>query len=215
MRILSLDTAYSFQNFAFYNASENKFLTVYGEDKGRKSLEIFPKIFVDLNIPIRDIDIFAVNLGIGYSTSLRVGVTFAKTYAQSLNKPLITYSSFEALMQFAPSDGKYLTLLKVSRYWVYGIWEKREEEFVEIQKPKELKEEDIENLKGEKLKLLTTDWVGNLKEVTENGLKPKETYIVPIRGFSEVGAKIALRKHQRGEFAELFKVEPIYFRPPV
>ncbi|GEM_PF-519192 len=213
--LFSLDSSYSYQNFTLLEVESKKNVFHYGEDRGRKSLEIFPKIFEDLNVDINKVDIFAVDVGIGYSTSLRVGITLVKTYAQILKKPLVTYSNFECLLEFAPDEGKYLTLLKVSRYWVYGIWEKTKEGSIEIQKPTILDEEKIKSLKGEHLRVIYPAWLEGSKEIIQK-LEIKDKPIeVPIRGFSEVGALVALRKYQNGQTVHPFEVEPIYFRSAV
>jgi tRNA threonylcarbamoyladenosine biosynthesis protein TsaB len=215
MLLLSLDTSYSYQNFTLYDCENKKTILLYGEDRGKKSLELFPQIFDDLKVDIRSVDLFAVNLGIGYSTSLRVGVTLAKTYAQISGKPLITYSTFEVLTEFSPFKGLHLTISKVSRYWVYGLWELTPSGKKEIQKPKPLEEIDIENLIGKKSILVIPErFFEEFKPIAER-LVLENTVRVKTDTLSEVGAKIACEKYQRGEIAELLKVEPIYFRPPV
>jgi len=215
MLLLSLDTAYSYQNFTLYDCENRKTLLLYGEDRGKKSLELFPKIFDDLGVEIRNIDLFAVNLGIGYSTSLRVGVTLAKTYAQVSGKPLLTYSTFEVLLEFSPFKGLHLTVSKVSRYWVYSLWEVTPLGKKEIQKPKPLEERDIENLVGKKPVLVIPERFYEEFKPLEERLVIGNLVRVKIDTYSEVGAKIACEKFKRGQVAELLSVEPIYFRPPV
>jgi tRNA threonylcarbamoyladenosine biosynthesis protein TsaB len=215
MLLLSLDTVYSYQNFTLYDCKNKKTLLLYGEDRGKKSLELFPKIFDDLNMDIQSVDLFAVNLGIGYSTSLRVGVTLAKTYAQISGKPLITYSTFEVLTEFSPFTGLHLTISRVSRYWVYGLWELTPWGKKEIQKPKPLEEKVIETLIGKKPVLVIPErFFEEFKPIAER-LVLENTVKVKTDTYSEIGAKIACEKYKRGEVAELLKVEPIYFRPPV
>jgi len=217
MLILSLDTAYSFQNFTLFEAKESKTILSYGEDRGRKSLEIFPKIFEDLKVDINQVDLFAVNIGPGYSTSLRVGVTLFKTYAQVLNKPLITYNCYEVISQYLQKEGVYLLLVKVSRYWVYAL--------MKVEGNKTIFLETAKILDPERVKEITTDYgdfeivlplqfekdLSTLKELVNN----RPVRVVPLNGFSYGGALVALRKWEEGNVTELVKVEPLYFRPPV
>ena len=217
MLILSLDSSYSFLNFTLYDTEKKIPTLVYGENRGKKFLEIFPKILEDLKVDIRAVDIFAVNLGPGYSTGLRVGIATFKTYAQVSGKPLYTYSSFEVFTKFATNGGKYITLLKVSRYWVFGIWEKTKKGWKEIKKPSLLNEEAIEDLITQRgLKAIVPYWLEEEFQSLSKKLPLEEVVRIPVRGFSEVGALLTAEKVVRGqEPADIFKVEPIYFRPPV
>ena len=217
MLILSLDSSYSFLNFTLYDTEKKMPTLVYGEDRGKKFLEIFPKILEDLKVDIRGVNIFAVNLGPGYSTGLRMGIATFKTYAQVSGKPLYTYSSFEVFTKFAHHRGKYLTLLKVSRYWVFGIWEKTEKGWKEIKKPTLLNEEAVENLITQRgLKAIVPYWLEEEFQAFSKRLPLEEVVIIPVRGFSKVGALLTAEKVALGKgAADLFKVEPIYFRPPV
>ena len=216
MLILSLDTSYSYANFTLFDTEKRIPIITYGEERGRKALEIFPKIFEDLGVDIKSVDAFAVNLGPGYSTGLRVGVSMFKTYAWVSKKPLFTYTSFECFTSFANEEGKYLTVLKVSRYWVYGIWEKTFEGWKELKKPSVLDEEAIEELITLKdLKLIIPFRFEEEFESVEKRIPLIGKIVLPLAGFSEVGAVLAYEKSRRGAAADILKVEPVYFRPPV
>jgi len=166
-------------------------------------------------VDIKDIDLFAVNIGPGYSTGLRVGVAMMKTYAQVSGKPLYTYNSFECFTRFATSKGLYLTVLKVSRYWVYGLWEKNFEGWRELVKPSVLDEKVIENLFGKRLNLIIPYWLEEEFRSLETRLPIAEKIVLPLRGFSEIGAVVVYEKSRREAAANIFEVEPIYFRSAV
>ncbi len=215
MLLLSLDTSYSYQNFTLWDCKSLSPLLVYGEDRGRKSLEIFPKIFQDLGVNLKEIEIFAVNLGPGYSTSLRVGVAMFKTYAQISGKSLIPYSTYEVFAYLVPSEGRYLGILKVSRYWVYSLFEKTSEGFKELIKPSVLDDEAIKNLRSERLNLVIPLRFSHDFQPLKEKLNIEKQIVLPFRTLSEVGAKVAYRKYLEGKKTDLFSVEPIYFRPAV
>ncbi len=218
MLILSLDTAFSHQNFTLLDGKERKVLLRYGEDRGRKSLEIFPKIFEDLKVEPSEVDLFAVNIGPGYSTSLRVGITMVKTYCQVLNKPLITYTSFDAI-SFHLEEGFYLPLVKVSRYWVYSLVEVSEKGFRYLERVGILSAERFKEILSKYGKSPTLTVPVKWKDEAENLPEELKTDVnlktVPIEGFSYEGSLMALQKAEKEEFADLLKVEPLYFRPPV
>jgi len=215
MLLLSLDSSYSYQNFTLWDCQSASPLLLYGENRGRKSLEIFPKIFSDLGIDIGAVELFAVNLGPGYSTSLRVGVAMFKTYSQVSGKPLIPYTAYEVFAESVPPDGRYLGILKVSRYWVYSLFEKDNGRFREIIPPSVLEKEALENLRREDFKLVIPLRFWKEFSPLAEELQPKERIILPFQTLSEVGAKVACDKYRRGERVNLFSVEPLYFRPPV
>ena len=217
MLILSLDSAYSYQNFTLYESSEKKLLLHYGEDRGKKSLELFPKIFEDLKVDINKIDLFAVNIGPGYSTSLRVGITLFKTYAQVLNKPLITYNCYEVISLYLQKEGLFLIPLKVSRYWVYALAKVEENRTTFLESAKILEPQKVEEIKnhfGNFEIVLPSRFqkdLDTLKEVVGN----IPIKVLPLEGFSLGGTLVALQKWERKEIPNLLKVEPLYFRPPV
>jgi len=217
MLILSLDSAYSYQNFTLYESSEKKLLLHYGEDRGKKSLELFPKIFEDLKVDINKIDLFAVNVGPGYSTSLRVGITLFKTYAQVLNKPLITYNCYEVISLYLQKEGLFLIPLKVSRYWVYALVkvEGNKATFLETAKILEpQKVEEIKNHFGSFELILPSKFQKDLDSLKKL-VGDAPIRVLPVEGFSLGGIFVALQKWERGEIPNLLKVEPLYFRPPV
>jgi len=215
MLLLSLDSSYSYHNFTLWDTEKRAPILHYGEERGKKFLEMFPKIFEELKVDIRDIDLFAVNVGPGYSTGLRVGVAMMKTYAQVSGKPLYTYNSFECFTKFVTTEGLYLTVLKVSRYWVYGLWEKTFEGWRELVNPSVLDKKVIENLLGKRLNLVIPYWLEEEFRSLETRLPIAGKVVLPLRGFSEIGAVVAYEKSRRGEKTNLFEVEPLYFRPPV
>ncbi|NPB04910.1 MAG: hypothetical protein GXO08_00790 [Aquificae bacterium] len=215
MLLLSLDAAFSYQNFTLFEAESGRCLLQWGEDRGKKSLELFPKIFKDLGVDPRSVDLFAVNLGPGYSTSLRVGITLIKTYAQVSKKPLVTYTSFEAMLPYLGGEGEYLLLVKVSRYWVFSRAGVARGKVRLSERPGVLSEEVLTELSrsGERPTFATPRrWKGELEEFLKGRFEVRG---LPLEGFSYGGALAALEKVGRGEFADLFKVEPVYFRPPV
>jgi len=223
MLLLSLDLAFSINNFTLWDCEEETAKQVYGENIGRKALQIFPKIFEDLKLPIQEVDIFAVNVGVGYSTGLRIGVTMAKTYAQAADKPLVTYTSYEALLYNLSLEGKFLVVFKISRYFVGGFWEKRGKNLIGLDYPFILKGDNL----GEKLSSadgivipvsLEKTFTETFKEVlTTSVFNNRESVIYPVANeiLSYTGAALACEKFKRGEVAEILKVEPLYFRPPV
>jgi tRNA threonylcarbamoyladenosine biosynthesis protein TsaB len=99
MLILALDTSGDTCSVAVTEG--DKLRSEYNFAHQRKLTERLPGIvdFVlrDAGTSLEEIEGFAVGLGPGSFTGVRVGVTMAKTWAQVFQKPLVGISSLEAL----------------------------------------------------------------------------------------------------------------------
>ncbi|MDQ7081721.1 MAG: tRNA (adenosine(37)-N6)-threonylcarbamoyltransferase complex dimerization subunit type 1 TsaB [Aquificota bacterium] len=91
MKILSLDTSFSFFNLSVVEGKKVRLIHYLDTDK--KTLQNLPKVLEDLSLRPEEFDAFAVSVGVGYLTSLRIGVTFMKTLAYLLGRPIVTYEN--------------------------------------------------------------------------------------------------------------------------
>ncbi|MFN3869874.1 MAG: tRNA threonylcarbamoyladenosine biosynthesis protein TsaB [Aquificaceae bacterium] len=98
MRLLSLDTSFSFINLSLIE--DGRVVLHYYEDSNKKTLEHIPTLLTRLNLRAEDMDAFAVSLGVGYLTSLRIGTTFMKTLAYMTQKPIVGYENLYIMCQF-------------------------------------------------------------------------------------------------------------------
>ncbi|GAB6065489.1 tRNA (adenosine(37)-N6)-threonylcarbamoyltransferase complex dimerization subunit type 1 TsaB [Aquifex pyrophilus] len=196
MRILSIDTSYSFLNLSIIEEGKVKFLHYIDSDK--KTLENMPKVLNDLCIRPEDFDAFAVSVGVGYLTSLRIGVTFVKTWAYTLKKPIVSFRNLELLSAFTHVEYPKIPYLKVSNNVFYQIVE-------------ENKKSEIKIYKGESLK-----GTGISLEIFKEVKLGDKQFFYPFFPFSAYGGIYAYRfleKNPEGE--NVFSIEPIYVKPPV
>ena len=214
MLLLSLDFAFSLNNFTLFDCDKKEVKLIFGENSGRKSLEIFPAVFETLGVDPRSVEAFAVNLGVGYSTGLRIAVSMAKTYAQISSKPLITYTSCEALLSFLPLKGTYLVLFKVSRYLVGGVWRKDNNLPEGIEYPIILNGENFERITAEVDGIVMPH---SVEEAFRNTFKVDGVKVITLKNevLSLGGAFISCEKLKKGLLSDPIKTEPLYFRPPV
>jgi tRNA threonylcarbamoyladenosine biosynthesis protein TsaB len=71
---------------------------------------------------LQQVDAFAVDVGPGSFTGLKIGVMLAKTWAHALHKPLVAVSAFEACAALAPKSLPLLVALPARRDALYLQW---------------------------------------------------------------------------------------------
>ncbi|MCI4458055.1 MAG: tRNA threonylcarbamoyladenosine biosynthesis protein TsaB [Thermocrinis sp.] len=119
MRLLSIDTSFSFFNLSV--VEDGRLSMLYYEDSKKKSLELLPTLLNKLGINPEDFDAFALSVGIGYTTPLRIGITFLKTIAFLTQKPLYTYENLELMLRYVPVPAPKTALLRVSSHIIYRV----------------------------------------------------------------------------------------------
>lgn len=99
MKILSISTA---TNFLTVAVNEDEQIIAQKEEKDhRNHSEHLDPLIADLlhqqNLTLKDIDRFAVAIGPGSYTGLRIGITTVKMFASVLNKELVGISTLQAM----------------------------------------------------------------------------------------------------------------------
>lgn len=101
MKILSLDSSATSASVCIYDASNNSIIgEFFINTKLTHSQTLVPMIdslFSCVNIELTDIDAFAVNVGPGSFTGIRIGVSVIKGMAMALDKPCVAVSTLESM----------------------------------------------------------------------------------------------------------------------
>ena len=135
MRILYIDTSSS---YLYTSIVENdKLISEIKEEFGQSLSEVaLPRIvsmFEDNNLSPKDIDKIIVVNGPGSFTGIRIGITIAKIYAWSLNIPISTIYSLEAMAISSKENTCHVPILNARRGYVYtAIYDN---EYNEVLKP--------------------------------------------------------------------------------
>lgn len=99
MRILGIDTSTKFLCIGFYD--KNKGVSEFRMDLDRKHssyiLVTIKRILDSFKIKPKDLDYFAIGIGPGSFTGIRIGLSVVKGLAYCLEKPLIGISSLDIL----------------------------------------------------------------------------------------------------------------------
>ena len=116
MKILSVSTATSNLSVAL-NDSQKIIVEKNEVDKRNHSEHLDPlidEILKDNQLTLQDIDRFAVAIGPGSYTGLRIGITTIKMFASILHKDVVGISTLQALAKSASGDDLIVTALDAS-----------------------------------------------------------------------------------------------------
>lgn len=163
MRILYIDTSSSYL-YAGISEDNNLLAEVKKEFGTSLSEEALPEIvslFTKTNLKAKDIDKIIVVNGPGSFTGIRIGITIAKVYAWSLNIPITTITSLEAMMLSSNTNKAKVPMIDARRRYVFSaIYDENNQV---ILKPQHIKIDDI-NKELEKLSEYTIITKDELEE---------------------------------------------------
>ena len=173
MRYLYIDTSSSYLYTAI--VENEKLLSEIKEEFGQSLSEVaLPKIasmFEKTNLEAKDINKIIVVDGPGSCTGIRIGITIAKVYAWSLNIPITTITSLEAMALSSDKETVHVPMINARRGYVYtAIYDK---DYNELLKPQHMKLEDLlkELEKKNEYEFISNDkfeGIDNIKEYNPN-----------------------------------------------
>ncbi len=121
MRYLAIDTSGKSLTVVINNGKE--IFSVYEKDCAvRHSVELMPKVeklILDSGIILKDLDFFAVVVGAGSFTGIRIGVATIKAMCFSFNKPCLAITSFDTIA-YNREVGKVLALIDAKHNGFYA-----------------------------------------------------------------------------------------------
>ena len=169
MRYLYIDTSSSYLYTAI--VEDNILIDSIQEEYGQSLSEVaLPKIvsmFNNNKLEARDIDKIIVVNGPGSFTGIRIGITIAKVYAWSLNIPITTISSLEAMAISSENQVVHIPMINARRGYVYAaIYDENQQELL---KPQHIKQVDLEKeyQKYPNREIITNDEFDNLENSTK------------------------------------------------
>lgn len=168
MKYLYIDTSSNYLYTAI--VEDDKLISEIKEEFGQSLSEVaLPKIvsmFDENNINAKDIDKIIVVNGPGSFTGIRIGITIAKVYAWSLNIPITTITSLEAMSLSSETKKIHIPMINARRGYVFAaVYDENNKELL---KPQHIKLDDlmkqINNI--ENYEIITNDEFDSLKETS-------------------------------------------------
>jgi len=168
MKYLYIDTSSSYLYTGIVSDGEliAEIKEEYGQNLSEVALPRIVSMFEENNLTANDIDKIIVVNGPGSFTGIRIGLTIAKVYAWSLNIPITTIKSLEAMAISSEKETIHVPIINARRGFVFAaIYDK---DYKEILKPQHIqlehllkKIEDYNNYE-----LITNDEFENLHDMT-------------------------------------------------
>ena len=158
MKILYIDTSsnYLYTSIVDKDKLIGEIKKDYGQSLSEVALPEIASIFNNNNISPKEIDKIIVVNGPGSFTGIRIGITIGKVYAWSLNIPITTIYSLEAMAISSKNKIIHVPIINARRGFVYAAI--YDEDFKEILKPQHLK---IDKLKEELNKISKYEIISN------------------------------------------------------
>ena len=159
MKTLYIDTSSSYLYSAIMDGDKiiGEIKEEYGQSLSEVALPRIVSIFNDNNIKPEEIDKIIVVNGPGSFTGIRIGITIAKVYSWSLNIPITTITSLEAMALSSENATYKIPAIDARRGYVFAaIYDKKNKQ---ILKPQHIKIEDLkkEMESLEKYTVITND----------------------------------------------------------
>lgn len=106
MKLLAIDTSNKIASVAVFENNEflGEKLSDDQKTHSEKLLPIIDELLSELSLNIEDIDLFAVSVGPGSFTGIRIGVATIKGIAQALDKAVIGVTSLEGLIELGNNE---------------------------------------------------------------------------------------------------------------
>lgn len=144
MKYLYIDTSSSYLYAGI--VSDNELISEIKEEYGQSLSEVaLPRIvsmFENNNLKAQDIDKIIVVDGPGSFTGIRIGLTIAKVYAWSLNIPITTIKSLDAMAVSSDNNVIHVPMINARRGYVFAAI--YDEDYQELLKPQHILLEELQ-----------------------------------------------------------------------
>lgn len=160
MRYLYIDTT---SNFLYTAIVENETLLCerkirFDKDLSTMALATIVEMLEKIDIKPADINKIILVNGPGSFTGCRIGITIAKTYAWSLNIPITTITSLEAMALIESEYDFYVPMIDARRDYVFaGIYDKDNNQILKNQYVKKSIVETAINNMSDNFVFITND----------------------------------------------------------
>ena len=216
-RILCVDTSSFicsvsvFENLSLISSNSSEL----EKSHSKLIIQLIDQSLKDAKIKINEVDAFAVSMGPGSYTGLRIGVSTIKGLCYSLEKPLISINTLEILSKSALNhinnynDFFICPMIDARRMEVFT--KMLDNDFNEVEKDKALILDDksFNDICGGKLIYFFGDGSNKFQKITNN---KNFHFIDNIISSSKHMGELANIKYENNQFENLTTFEPFYIK---
>lgn len=219
MKVLGIDTSSIMTTCAVIDGE--KLLGEYSLNQdmshSEKLVPMIKEVLDNLNLKIEDIDLFAVSVGPGSFTGLRIGVATIKGFAHLYDKDIIGVSTLEALAYNLSQRDIIVPMLDARRNRVYtGIYEWKQDGLKNILEDTALEIEELIHILKD-YESIYVNGQGSLvyrdKLIESLGDKIKFSTIGNNEARGSSICELARKKYLEGKRDDYFTLSPDYLRP--
>lgn len=220
MKVLAIDTSSIVATVAIMD--DQKLICEYTvnhkKTHSQKLMPLIDEVLKSCELKINDIDLFAVSIGPGSFTGLRIGVATIKAFAHALNKPLIGISTLDALaLNGSYFNGIICPIIDGNGDQVYTSLYKWENNNIKIQSDYlaisiyELI--DILKEKNEQV-IFVGDGVNVFKDIIKEKMSNLSQFGMQYNLLNKASfvAQLAIEKYNSGYVDDYMTLTPIYLR---
>ena len=221
MKILGIDTATKVAGVAIVDETgllAESFLNT-GKTHSQRLLPLMDSLLKHTDFAWDDIFGFAVTVGPGSFTGLRIGIATVQGLAQALGKPVQGIVSLDALVEnLAGVPGILCPILDARKNEVYTAWYRYEaNEMKRLSPYRALAPEKLlqELLPLEEKVTFLGDGVPTYREVLVNGLQERAQFAPSTQNLLKAAevARLGLKKFHQGQSPHVLEIKPFYLRP--
>lgn len=222
MKILAFDSTAKAASCAVVD--DGRLLSVFNIDNGLTQSELLLPMAEDilrsLGLKFEDIDAYAVSVGPGSFTGVRIGVSLVKGIAFGRNIPCIEVSTLDALAEnLAGLEGILVPCMDARRKQVYNAlfsFENGERKRLTEDRAISLDElaDELKDYIGKHIYISGDGYKVAKDALNDAGILTAETPELLLNENAGSVAKIAYQKYLSGEYVSDSEISPTYLRLP-
>ena len=206
MKILCIDTSSNLCSVAILEDNKliNKLELNNGLTHSETLMPLIKQVLDESNLSLKDINLLVSNIGPGSFTGIRIGVSTAKAFADSLNIACIGISSLEVLANNIKNDGIICSTIDCKNDNCYfALYELIDNNYIILEQP-------CAKSVTEVLELLESKYANQKITFVGNGIPSKSTdFYLDVQNLGLAGYNKFLKNNCTGE-----DILPLYLKKP-